>query len=291
MDEFGQNTKKVVDTHVLPHVESVKQVSVRTFKEVETSSREFTTKHIQPHLEEAQRQSQHALEETSRFSSRTYTTTTTYIYNNRHYFWNSAPALACGDVPSHQDGTTSSTSESLDWKQLYLLFEESTARSFGQVVFCNNPITGLFVWLAILWSSPFAALCSLICVGTTNMTAIYFDLDREILRQGLFGFNAVLVGTALVDYFEFDFMNVVTGYPDKLHGWIILIFLSVVLAPFTLFVKLYLQHNVLKPSTPVVLLPFNLIMLVVLLSAKIWDDTMLSQVVLADEGLVDGESA
>ena len=119
------------------------------------------------------------------------------------------------------------------------------------------------------------------------MTAMYFDLDREILRQGLFGNNAVLIGTSLVDYFEFDFMNSVTGYPDQLHGYIILIFLSIVLAPFTLFVKLYLQHNVLTPSTPVVLLPFNLIMLVVLLSAKVWDDTMLSQVVLADEGLVD----
>ena len=125
----------------------------------------------------------------------------------------------------------------------------------------------------------------------TNMTAMYFDLDREIIRQGLFGFNAVLIGTALVDYFEFDFMNSVTGYPDKLHGYIILIFLCVVLGPFTLFVKLYLQHNVLDPSTPVTLLPFNLIMLVVLLSAKVWDDTMLSQVVLADEGLVDNDES
>ena len=175
MDEFGQNTKKAVDTHVLPHVESVKQVSVRTLKEVETSSREFTTKHIQPHLEEAQRQSQHVLEETSRFSTRTYTTTTTYIYNHRHYFWNSAPGLAC-DITSYQDGTSSSsTAGSLDWKQLYLLFEESTARSFGQVVFCNNPITGLFVWLAILWSSPLAALCSLICVGTVRRNLLISD--------------------------------------------------------------------------------------------------------------------
>lgn len=117
------------------------------------------------------------------------------------------------------------------------------------------------------------------------------DLNREILRQGLYGFNAVLIGTALVDYFEFDFVNAETGYPDKLHGWIIVIFLSVVLGPVTLFVKLYLQHNVLDPSTPVVLLPFNLIMIVVLLSAKIWDYTMLTQAVLADEGLMSNDGS
>ena len=174
-DKFQQDTKQVVDRHVVPHVQHVQQVSNRKFSELETSSREFTTKHINPQIQQFQR-----------VTNSTYQSTTTFIYNNRQYFWNSAPGLAstCRSSSSSPDvvdggegGGESGSGRRLDygynynssWKQLYLLLEESTARSFGQVVFCNNPITGLFVWFAMLLSSsPFAALCSLVCVGTVR---------------------------------------------------------------------------------------------------------------------------
>jgi hypothetical protein len=148
MDDLGENTRKVVDTHVAPHIEVAKQVSVRTMESVNKSTREFTTTHIQPTLDKAAVSSQ-----------RTYTTTTTFIYNNRHYFWNSAPNLVCGVGPDIDEQS---------WKYLYLLLEEATARSFGQVVFCNNPITGILIWLAILFSSPLAGLCSLLSVVTVR---------------------------------------------------------------------------------------------------------------------------
>ena len=183
VDRFGQNTKQLVDTHVVPQLQHVQQISIRSLKEVETSSKEFTTKHISPHLEEIQQQSKSVVKTTTRLVLDKYNITTTYIYNNRHYFWNSAPGLTTVTTATAAVASSSSIGNasgrggrSSDWKQLYLLLEESTARSFGQVVFCNNPVTGLLVWFAILLSasSPLlAAVCSLVCVVTVRVTPPY----------------------------------------------------------------------------------------------------------------------
>jgi urea transporter len=104
-------------------------------------------------------------------------------------------------------------------------------------------------------------------------------MDRTKLRQGIFAANSVLVGASLVDYFTFE--HALGG------GWPVQVFLSVLLAPMTLLVTLYLQHKVFSSSTPVLLLPFNIVMLLVLLSAKVWDSTMITQVDLADEAMLD----
>lgn len=99
----------------------------------------------------------------------------------------------------------------------------------------------------------------------------------------MFAANSVLVGTSLVDYFTFD--HLIGG------GWAVQVFLSILLAPMTLLVTLYLQHKVLSTSTPVLLLPFNVVMFVVLLSAKLWDATMITQVGLSEETMIDQSAA
>lgn len=108
-------------------------------------------------------------------------------------------------------------------------------------------------------------------------------MDRPTLQAGLYAYNAVLVGTALVDYFTFDFK--VSGLSD---GWPVVIFFSLFLGPTTLIAGLYIQHKLLGGITyPFLLLPFNMVMFVVLLSAKLWDSTMITQVELVDEGVLD----
>jgi urea transporter len=109
-----------------------------------------------------------------------------------------------------------------------------------------------------------------------NLTALYLDMDRERLQQGLYAYNGVLVGTSLVDYFTFQ--GLASG------GWPIYLFLSVLLAPITLFMTLWLQLKVLGTNNtrnninvPVLLLPYNIVMFMVLLSAKLWDSTMITQ--------------
>jgi urea transporter len=99
-------------------------------------------------------------------------------------------------------------------------------------------------------------------------------MDRTKLRHGHFAANSVLIGTSLVDYFTFAEQKHFGG------GWPIQVFLSILLAPIALLVTLWLQQKVLSSSTtnttPVLLLPFNVIMIVVLLSAKVWDATMIT---------------
>jgi urea transporter len=108
-------------------------------------------------------------------------------------------------------------------------------------------------------------------------------MDLPTLQGGLYGYNAVLIGTGLVDYFEFDFK--IGGLAS---GWPVVIFLSIVLGPITLMAGLFIQHRLLGGITfPFLLLPVNIVMFGVLLSAKLWDSTMITQAVLADEGVLD----
>lgn len=99
----------------------------------------------------------------------------------------------------------------------------------------------------------------------------------------MYAYNAVLIGTGLIDYFKFDFK--VGGLTA---GWPVAIFMSIVLSPITLISGLYIQQKLLGGITyPFLHLPFNIVMFGVLLCAKLWDSTMITQVVLTDEEVLD----
>ncbi|KAG7365781.1 urea transporter [Nitzschia inconspicua] len=250
-----KTTKEFHQTHVAPHLEKAS-----------VAAKEFHDTQIKPKVEKVISESTRALETTGSCLQNTFQQYRNAVIQNRPFYWNTAPDLFDEAIQP--------------W---YLVLEEGTARSFGQVVFCNNPFTGILVWLAILVASPLAALCSATSVIMTNLTGLYLDMDRAKLRQGLLASNSVLVGTSLVDYFAFD--------SSMGGGWAVQVFLSILLAPMTLLVTLWLQHKVLSTSTPVLLLPFNIIMLAVLLSAKVWDATMITHVDFVDESIVDESTA
>jgi urea transporter len=81
-------------------------------------------------------------------------------------------------------------------------FIDINLRGVGQVFFQNNPLTGLLFLAAIVWSA-YAAKTPAIAVGAvvglvvSTTTAILLRSDATSLRQGLFGFNGVLVGVAV----------------------------------------------------------------------------------------------
>ena len=105
-----------------------------------------------------------------------------------------------------------------------------------------------------------------------NATALYFELDEEIIRSGQYAYNAVLIGTSIVDSLAFTFPvegNLKSGVP-------ILVFLSIALAPVTLLVE-YIWTK--KSGIPSLLLPFNIVLLITVFSAKIWNLAMDTQVI------------
>ena len=73
-------------------------------------------------------------------------------------------------------------------------------RGVGQVIFANNPLSGLLILLALFIQSPWIGLMSLVGVVSSTVTAIALKLDRDKIRNGLFGYNGILVGAALATF-------------------------------------------------------------------------------------------
>ena len=84
-------------------------------------------------------------------------------------------------------------------------FLDLNLRSIGQVMFQNNPLTGLLFLAAIAWGSyaagvPRVAIAGVLAVVVANLTAQWLNADRESLHAGLYGYNGVLVGLALATF-------------------------------------------------------------------------------------------
>ena len=83
-----------------------------------------------------------------------------------------------------------------------LRFIDINLRGTGQVMFQNNPLTGLLFLLAIAWGSYSGGALPVFFGGvlgllTASLMAKWLRVDAQMLRDGLFGYNGILVGLAL----------------------------------------------------------------------------------------------
>ena len=84
----------------------------------------------------------------------------------------------------------------------FLRFIDCNLRGIGQVMFQDNPLSGLLFFAAIGWGSyaagmPQVAIGGLVAVVTGTLTAQWLRVDAAGLAAGLYGYNAYLVGLAL----------------------------------------------------------------------------------------------
>jgi urea transporter len=75
-------------------------------------------------------------------------------------------------------------------------------RGAGQVMFQDNPVSGLLFIIAIGWGSyaggaPEVATGGLLALVASTFAAWWLRVDKDALHAGLYGFNAYLVGLAL----------------------------------------------------------------------------------------------
>ncbi|MEB3262721.1 MAG: urea transporter [Cyanobacteriota bacterium] len=70
-------------------------------------------------------------------------------------------------------------------------------RGLAQVIFINNPLSGLVLLLAFLAQSPWTALLALLGISAAHATARQLDLQPGLRREGIYGFNGALVGCAV----------------------------------------------------------------------------------------------
>lgn len=82
-----------------------------------------------------------------------------------------------------------------------LRFIDYNLRGIGQVMFQDNPLSGLLFFIAIGWGSyaagmPQVAIGGLVALVAGTLTAQWLRVDAADLGAGLYGYNAYLVGLA-----------------------------------------------------------------------------------------------
>jgi urea transporter len=78
-----------------------------------------------------------------------------------------------------------------------LAFLDHCLRGVGQIVFVNNPISGFGILLAMWLSSGWVALAVAVGALVSTATAQLLGMERDLIANGLYGFNGALVTGAL----------------------------------------------------------------------------------------------
>jgi urea transporter len=81
---------------------------------------------------------------------------------------------------------------------------DALLRGVGQVMFQNNPLTGLLFLVGIFVNSARLGGAGLLGLAASTLAAYLLGADRALIRNGLFGFNGILVGIGLAFFLEFD---------------------------------------------------------------------------------------
>ena len=68
----------------------------------------------------------------------------------------------------------------------------ATTKSFGQVMFQNSTITGMFFFLGILINHKIMAFYALYAAVLGSLIGCFFQIDFSTINAGLMGYNAVL---------------------------------------------------------------------------------------------------
>lgn len=74
---------------------------------------------------------------------------------------------------------------------------QATTKSFGQVMFQNNVITGIFFFVGILINHKIMAFYALYAAVLGCLFGWFFQIDHSHINAGLMGYNAILCAIAL----------------------------------------------------------------------------------------------
>jgi urea transporter len=85
-----------------------------------------------------------------------------------------------------------------------MVFTRSVLRGCGQVMFQKNAVTGLIFFAGIFYNSTTLGICALLGTVTSTGTALLLGADKDLIQDGLYGFNGTLAGIAIPFYFSFE---------------------------------------------------------------------------------------
>jgi urea transporter len=145
--------------------------------------------------------------------------------------------------------------EGLSGSSVILRFVDRLLRGIGQVMFQDNPLSGLLFFIAIGWGSwaggaPQVAIGGLVALLAGTLTAQWLRVDEAGLNAGLYGFNAYLVGLALPTFMA-----------PSLLLWFYVVFGGAVSVVFMLaLVNMFKTWNVSVLTAPFVLITWLLLL-------------------------------
>ncbi len=133
----------------------------------------------------------------------------------------------------------------------FFLLISSSLKGFSQVVLVDNAFSGLLILIGITLHSPFLGLMAFLSSLVGTLTAHYCGGDRSMIRAGIYSFNSVLSGIAVILFLTGD------------NRWLIALFAAAIATlSMTLLTKRFAKWGI-----PVLTIPFVLITWIGLLVA------------------------
>jgi len=125
-------------------------------------------------------------------------------------------------------------------KEITTYYFKAFFKGFGQIMLQSNVFTGMLFLAAIFYDSSIMGLSAALCNIVAILTARILKYDKQNIENGLYGFNACLIGIALLFYFQpsplvFLTMIVATILSTIFMNWALKKQLPAYTFPFVLF--------------------------------------------------------
>lgn len=104
-------------------------------------------------------------------------------------------------VISRKERTFVSVQPNIDMLRSLYAVLLSLLRGVGQVIFQENPLTGLLILFGLGYYYPNILLMGSIALLVSTLTAYLIGCSREEISKGLWGFNGFLVGLGVGTFF------------------------------------------------------------------------------------------
>ncbi|KAF7470426.1 Hypothetical predicted protein [Marmota monax] len=87
-------------------------------------------------------------------------------------------------------------------KPLAFQFVDWILRGAAQVMFVNNPLSGLIIFIGLLIQNPWWTIAGALGTVVSTLTALALNQDRSAIAAGLHGYNGTLVGLLVAVFSE-----------------------------------------------------------------------------------------
>ncbi len=147
---------------------------------------------------------------------------------------------------------TSTVSRNLFWKETVVPAADGLLKAYSEVFFSDNRVFAVVLLVVTFFDWPLG-VSGLLSVMVAHGVAALMGFDKHQIKQGYYGFNALLTGLGLAMYYEF--------------GWVLIV-VVVVAALLSLFLSIALRGFLGNYGLPFLSLPFILALWIMLLAGR-----------------------